>query len=191
MGAVFSHVVTVSFGSMANPISQKNRPIALVLWGGGIPLFHYFNIRPSDFRYEIPSRSNVHQTLGGAWIDDFGVGLKTITLSGTTGWRGNSLLPGEVWFLNFREMIYETYFLRRQAMANAGQDPDQVRLFYADTLNALACWVHPTEFNEDKRSIKPLIWEYRLRLVVVQELGILRAINGALEGIADAVASIF
>lgn len=152
----------------------------------GPPTFHYFAPRPEDFSYEIPSRANVHQTLGGAWVDDFGVGLKRITLSGITGWRGVAI-PGELWFLTFRELVYETYFQRRQLATNIGQDPDTVRLFYVDTLNALACWVHPVEFAHERSKSQPLLHRYRIQLVVVQELGILNWINGAIGGIVNAI----
>lgn len=174
---------------MASPIQQKTRPIALVLWGGGVPAFHYFNVRPEDLHYEIPSRSNVHQTLGGAWVDDFGVGLKQITLSGTTGWRG-AALPGELWFLTFRELVYELYFARRQQVANLGVDPDTVRLFYVDTLNYLVCWVHPTEFHHERSRSHPLLHRYRIQLAVVAELGLLSMLNRGLSGINNAITGV-
>lgn len=173
---------------MAQPISQKNRPIALVLWGLGVPTFHYFSLRPEEFNYEIPSRANVHQTLGGAWVDDFGVGLKRITLSGTTGWRG-VVIPGELWFLAFRELVYERYFALRQLAANTGVDPDTIRLFYVDTLNYLACWVHPVEFTHERSKSRPLLHRYRIQFVVVQEFGILNWLNNTVSGVVNAITS--
>lgn len=152
----------------------------------GVPTFHYFAPRPEEFSYEIPSRANVHQTLGGAWVDDFGVGLKRITLSGSPGWRG-VILPGELWFLSFRELVYETYFQRRQLAANLGQDPDTVRLFYVDSLNYLACWVHPVEFFHERTNAKPLLHKYRIQLVVVEELGVLSWINRTIGDIFGAI----
>lgn len=171
---------------MPQPIQQKTRPIAMVLWGMGIPMFHYFSLRPEEFEYDIPSRANVHQTLGGAWVDDFGVGLKRVILSGTTGWRG-TVIPGELWFVAFRELVYETYFQRRQRAAFLGQDPDMVRLFYVDTLNYVACWVHPVEFSHERSKSRPLVHRYRIQLVVVEELGILNWLNGKLGGLAGAL----
>lgn len=145
--------------------------------GGGLPMLHYFSIRPEELSYEIPSRSVVHSTLGGAWIDDFGVGIKTIHLTGNTGWRG-VLIPGELWFLNFRELIYETYFRRRLEASNSGQDPDTVRLFFVDTLNMIMAWVHPTEFVHKRSKTKPLLHQYSVKLTVVKESGVSSLIGG-------------
>lgn len=158
-----------------DPISQSNRPIAALLVGMGVPVIFYFQIKPNEWHYEIPSRSNVHQALGGAWVDDFGVGLKQLTISGVSGWGGKPL-PGELWFLQFRELIYETYFIRRRLAANMGVDPDTVALYMADALNVVVCRVHPVEFHHE-RSVtpSPLLHNYRLQFAVIQELGILPA----------------
>lgn len=142
-------------------------------------MLHYFSIRPKELSYEIPSRSIVHSTLGGAWIDDFGVGIKTIHLTGHTGWRG-VLIPGELWFLNFRELIYETYFSRRLAMSDSGKDPDEVRLFFVDTLNSIMAWVHPTEFVHKRSKSEPLLHQYSVKLAVIKESGVSSLIGGLL-----------
>lgn len=47
---------------------------------------HTLLIAPQSYQQSEPNRSTVVQTLGGAFIDDFGLGLKQITISGTTGY---------------------------------------------------------------------------------------------------------
>ena len=44
-------------------------------------------INPSQYRVSEPTRQNVTQTIAGAWVDYYGLGLPKITMSGTTGWR--------------------------------------------------------------------------------------------------------
>ena len=45
-------------------------------------------IRPEELTRTDPSRINDTRTLGGAWSDNFGEGLSSLTISGHTGWRG-------------------------------------------------------------------------------------------------------
>lgn len=141
---------------------------------GNAPVPFYFVLRPEELSYEIPSRSVVHSTLGGAWIDDFGIGIKTIHLSGHAGWREG----GEPWFILFRELVYETYFRRRLEASNSGQDPDDIGLYYADTLNLIMARVHPTEFIHKRSKTKPLLHQYSIKLSVVKESGVSSLIGG-------------
>ena len=88
---------------------------------------HTLLIAPQSYQQTEPNRSTVVQTLGGAFIDDFGLGLKQITISGTTGFASRlvreepvgSLTPkaaqitamdGYHAFKRLRDNIYRAYF---------------------------------------------------------------------------------
>lgn len=153
---------------MATPIPQDNRPITLTLFdGGGLILPYVFFPRPEQMEYHEPNRVSVMQTLGGAWADDWGAGIVEVTMSGTTGWRGGSLLPGEASFLYFRELIVERFHERRLALANQGLDPDAVQLWLADTLNSKVAQVFPVSFVLKRSRTRPLLFQFDLRLSVL------------------------
>ena len=84
---------------MAPPSTQKAffKPIAFMLDPGGSEDVEYVNlyIRPEDLTFSEPSRVITHQTFGKAWADNFGPGLKRITIAGHTGWCGEGLLEVE------------------------------------------------------------------------------------------------
>lgn len=65
-----------------------------------------FNINPEEYVQEEPSRSTVTQTVGGAWVDDFGSGLPNIFIKGTTGFQ-NGL--GVKKFKELRNMVRDYY----------------------------------------------------------------------------------
>ena len=44
-------------------------------------------INPENFSQTEPARINVTQTKGGIFVDQFGPGIKTITISGVTGYK--------------------------------------------------------------------------------------------------------
>jgi phage baseplate assembly protein W len=44
-------------------------------------------INPQTYRFMEPTRQGVTQTVSGAWVDWYGLGLPKINLAGTTGWK--------------------------------------------------------------------------------------------------------
>lgn len=159
------------------PQSQKAeaRPISFVLDDqsapGAAPVGLTLVVRPEDLTRTDPSRMNVQQTLGGAWADNFGPGLSTISISGHTGWSrrivgGNELDGGER-FLQLREQVFTRWHEARRAAARDGTDPDLVRLIFADSLNQFAGIVAPISFTLRRSKSRPLLCQYQIALTVL------------------------
>src|SRR5277367_3573779 len=93
----FASTLNSAVGAPTPPPSQKvgSAPISFIFIDGSIPAPNTWTlnlvIRPEELTRTDPSRMTVQQTLGGAWADDFGPGLGSINISGTTGWRMNEI----------------------------------------------------------------------------------------------------
>lgn len=154
------------------PTDQSQRRLSLMLLSDEPTWEYELHTRPEDISYTHPTRATVIQTLGGAWVDDFGEGLTDIVLSGHTGWHYAPDLRGEgnskdglTWMHELRHHLFEVYHERRLAAAQDGRDPDTVRLIFADTLNQAAYWVYPVSLQVRKHKSRPLLYQYQLRLI--------------------------
>lgn len=143
---------------------------AMPAWG------HVFLPRPEEVTYTHPTRSTVHQTLGGGWVDDFGPGLVDINISGHTGWRGSFGVPGEVMAYNLRNACNQLYHDLRRERALSGKNPDDVEMIFVDTLNVCAYVVYPTSFQLRRNRHRPLLYMYQMRLTATREFF---SLNGA------------
>jgi hypothetical protein len=180
------------------PIPQKARPLALFITGGnplggliggilgaipglsgasmslpfGMAWGYIFFLRPEEVAYTHPTRATVIQTLGGAWVDDFGEGLTEITLSGHTGWRPGETIPigGEEAFLLLRKGCFELYHNLRMEASRRGRDPDTVQMLFVDTLNTAVYVVYPTSLGTRKHRSRPLLFQYQLKLIGLNRL---------------------
>lgn len=159
---------------MAPPSTQKAffKPIAFMLDPGGSEDVEYVNlyIRPEDLSYPEPSRITTHQTLGKAWVDNYGEGLKRLTISGNTGWRGEGLIMVEDGIERFqilRQVVFEKWHQLRQTKLENGDDPNDVKLIYADKLNDICCTVVPISFTLKRSKSRPLLMMYNIVMDVV------------------------
>lgn len=149
--------------------SQKaeERPISFILDARGgdadeVTLF----IRPEELSRTSPSRMSVNQTLGGAWVDSFGEGLESITISGTLGWRtGQDGRDGGDRLLDMRERTFERWHSLRQRAVDIGDDPNDVKLRFVDTLNSYTAVIAPQVFEIRRSKSRPLLASYRLSFI--------------------------
>jgi hypothetical protein len=154
---------------MAVPTSQKDRPIGFVLDNDGQLTTHNLVIRPEDLTRTEPSRLTVQQTVGGAFVDNFGRGLGTITIAGHTGWRPKNNGPDwQIEFQNLHDRVYTQWHKLRADRIEAGLDPDKVKLVFVDTLDKIASVVAPVSFTLKRNKQRPLLIQYNLVLSVVQ-----------------------
>lgn len=158
---------------MATPSSQKadRRPISFVLtndFDGSVTQVSP-PIRPEDLARNEPSLMTPVQTLGGAYIDDFGPGLSNIQISGHTGWRGSEAEDGAAAFETLRNLIWVAWHARRQAAVDAGQSPDVVKLIFADALDNIVNVVVPGAFSLKRNRARPLLMMYNLSMTVVSD----------------------
>lgn len=173
-------------GAMGSPISQKNRPVGLVLLDV-VPSFILFYPRPEDLQYTHPSRGTVIQTFDGGFVDDFGEGVTDIVASGHTGWNGGQL-PGEMGFYQLRDLVVLQYHARRAAKAAAGLPIESTKLYWVDTLNAFVYEVYPVSFTLRRNRQRPLLYQYTIRLTGINRLFSLADITGlALGKLSSAV----
>lgn len=152
------------------PPSQRYRNIGFLLEGGqGEDIKLDLAIRPEDLTVSEPSRLVVQQTIGGAWADSFGRGQVSITLGGTLGWRGGLFSSGEDAFLELRQTVFTEWHLRREDQISSGNDPEEVRLTFVDTLDSLTYIVAPQQFTLRRSKSSPLLSRYQIRLLVLEE----------------------
>jgi hypothetical protein len=171
----------------AAALPQRSRPIFFLLMEAGVPRWGaWLQPRPEDLSYNYPTRATVIQTLGGAYVDDFGEGVCEIALSGTTAYKqgplsnlglgeiwddlGLNLEQGDLMFVSMRDWLVKRYHDLRLAHANAGLDPNLVQLIWVDTLNLTAWVVYPLVFGLRRSRNRPLLYQYHMRMVGIEQL---------------------
>lgn len=159
--------------SLSTPNSQKaaDRPISFVLDArGGAAEEHVLFIRPEDLTVSFPSKVSVNQTLGGAWVDSFGEGLEPVTITGTTGWRADeSGKDGVDRLIELRENTYHRWHSQRADAVAQGNDPDQVKLRYVDTLNQYSRVIVPQVFEIRRSRSRPLLATFRISFIALEK----------------------
>lgn len=187
------------------------RPIAFLLQKmGGFSTPVTLKIRPEDLTHNEPSRSNVTQTLGRytqGWVDNFGAGLPSVTISGHTGWRSSagSGEDGAQAFETLNTLVQHEYHEARQAAIDSGLDPATVKLLFIDMLDGFTYSVTPTQFVLRRSKSRPLLFQYNIALQAVDTmidnplmvlpfsgsfsmgLGALDSVIGRIEGFASSI----
>ena len=152
-------------------ITQKYRPILMVLQdtsgNHGWPLPYLFYTRPEELTIIDPSRTTVHQTLGGAWADGFGIGLEQIQIAGNTGWGQGWNPPGELAFHLMYNVICKRWHQWRLDNVQAGIDPDLVKPIFIDTLDLYWGIAIPMSFTLKRSRSRPLLFLYNVNLIMV------------------------
>lgn len=159
---------------MAPPL-QIGRPIGFAGTGGNFE----FIIRPEELTRFEPSRLAVQQTLGGAWIDGFDRGIITIKIQGHTGWRGAAPVgagsftatSGIEQFNKLRANSFINWHAERARIVAGGGDPNQVELIFIDTLNGYTDLVAPKSFTLRRSKSRPLLMQYSIEMLVLQDYG--------------------
>ena len=127
-------------------------------------------INPEDLSRVEPSRVSVVNTLDGAWVDSFGRGLATLTISGHTGWGQNNRPDGIQQFVLLRDSFIQNWHDLRAACIAAGTDPDKVRLFFIDPHDGdFVGEVVPTQFTLRRSKSQPLLLLYNIAMVVIND----------------------
>ena len=151
------------------PVSQKAdiRPITFVLHdtaAGTPPLSIPLVVRPEDLTRTEPSRLAVQQTLGGAWADNFGIGLPTVSISGTTGWGQGNRPSGIDEFTKLHDNVFTRWHTLRDAALKKGLDPDKVLLIFSDKLDDFTWVVTPNSFVLKRSKSRPLLMSYQIQM---------------------------
>lgn len=156
---------------MAVITNQKNLQISFALDdGNGHISYMTLPIKPEELTRTEPNRVTAQQTLDGVFIDEFGRGLTTITISGSTGWGQGTRPAGDIMFLKLRDNFIHEWGRARRARIDASQDPNLVRLIFIDALNGpYVADVIPTQFVLRRSKSQPLLFLYNITMTVVAE----------------------
>lgn len=152
------------------PTNQKAeaRPISFLLHDtrGKDPIEEVkLIIRPEELTRTDVSRLAVHQTFGGAWADNWGPGIPALTLAGHTGWGANGRPDGLKEFQRLHSAIFERWHSLRNACVTAGDDPDKIKLIFADRLDDFTWVVAPNSFVLRRNRQRPLLSMYQITMV--------------------------
>lgn len=159
---------------MSTPSSQKSdvRPISFLLQDlsngndlTSVPL----NIRPADLTRVEPSRATVQQTLGGAWLDNWGPGIRQININGHTGWRGSNYEDGMSAFKTLNNAVFKSWHEKRRLAISSGRDPELIQLIFADLLDDFVYVVAPMAFTLRRSKQSPLLMQYQISMLVLSE----------------------
>jgi hypothetical protein len=178
VGGLLGGLPSVGDSVPANqPATQKDRQIyfRVVDWdkvGVSNDKGHLLSINPEDLTYSEPSRVSVQQTLGSAWVDSFGKGLRTITISGTTGWRAKHD-GGKDWeeeFIALHSEAFRKWHGMRDLAIIMGDDPDQIQMEFVDSLDGIAVNVIPQQFVLKRSKSRPLLMQYNITMAVLSDI---------------------
>jgi hypothetical protein len=129
-------------------------------------------VRPEDLTRTEPSRVSVHQTLGrvvNGWADNFGEGLPSVTIAGTTGWRTSAASgeDGAQAFETLNRLVVHEYHEAKQAAIDSGMDPATVKLLFVDMLDGFTWNVAPMNFVLRRSKSRPLLFQYNIVLQAI------------------------
>lgn len=134
--------------------------------GIGSIMLHTLTSNPEDFSFDEVARNSITQTLGGAYITDFGKGLPSVTMSGTTGYKVKTSAEGRVMdgyeeFVHFRNAVYRGFI----------ESPD---------LNLSAYWynweddeyyeIQPQDFRLQRNKSQSLLYRYEFKFTCIRKL---------------------
>lgn len=154
------------------PRSQKadERPMAFRLENGAggdttVPLV----IRPEDLDHSETALETAIPTLGGAFIDNFGPGLASIKISGTTGWGSNGRKSGFDAFKELHDAVWTEWHASRKRAVEEGRSPLDVKLTFIDDLDELCFLVSPGAFSLRRNKSSPLLMRYSISMTVLSD----------------------
>lgn len=150
----------------------------LSLFGVPTQEIYFFNINPDEYRKSEPNLVEVTQTIGGAFVDDFGVGIPTITMRGHTGWHSSldpsdrTVRDGVSFYLKLLELFRKTTGdgLRKK-FEDARIDREDTELWFINPQDEEGWVVVPEAFDTTRNKTRPLLYQYDIRLKCLRLLG--------------------
>lgn len=156
---------------MSTPnLKADRRPISFIfhnLANQEPPIMFPLVVRPEELTRSDASRTSIHQTLGGAFVDSFGAGLPTIQISGITGWGAGNNLNGLEQFQALFDLVFARWHEDRKEAVASGLDPDKVKLIFVDELDEFAGVVVPSQFTLKRSKTRPLLSQYMINMTLI------------------------
>jgi hypothetical protein len=129
---------------------------------------YQFVLNPEEYRQTEPNRATPTQTKAGAWVDEFGGGIPTITFQGTTGFKNGSKDPtsGFTKFKELRDMLRAVY---NRVSPGMTVPANKELLFYNYTDEEY--WVVvPLAFELLRSVSRPTLYAYNVNLLCVRRI---------------------
>jgi hypothetical protein len=119
---------------------------------------HTLLLNPQSLSQNELSRSNITQTLGGSYVADFGSGLPTVSIGGTTGYKQRYNADGELRdgyeeFIHFRNMVFRLFIQTN--------DPD-FKMYWYNWEDEEYWVVQPNTFRLQRSTAETLLYRYEL-----------------------------
>lgn len=135
------------------------------------------NVNPEDMTIENPFRVNSYNTLGGAFVDVWGQGIRRIVMRGHTGWRtvrgsNGQQQDGFDNIFALRDRICNLYFTLRDAASQNQSQADiqsNLTLTLVDKLHETGYTVVPEYFKLLRNKARPLLHMYEASFIVVDD----------------------
>jgi len=135
-----------------------------------------FKNSPDELSTSSPSRSGITQTKGGVWVEDFGIGVKEMSIRGTTGFKkvmvgkgkNQELKDGRQLIMDLSKM-YEEYNFRRQTKndSTGSQDFRSILMVFHIFSDDFHQVVHPTNLNIKRSKSNPLLYMYEMNFTIL------------------------
>lgn len=135
-------------------------------YAGSSVMLHTLLLNPDDMAQDEPARANVTETLGGAFVTDFGKGIPTVTISGTTGYRQRKTAEGRTFdgfeeFIHFRTRVYRGFI--------EDNDP-KLSLYWYNWEDDEYYEIQPTNFRLQRNKSEPLLYRYEFKFTCLNRL---------------------
>lgn len=127
---------------------------------------HTLLVNPEDMSVQEPSRTNVQQTLGGAYVTDFGVGLHQVNISGTTGYSLRTNADGQR-----KDGYQEVKDLRRKLYRNFLETNDSnLEMYWYNWEDEEYYQIVPLSFRISRNKSEPLLYRYEFQFTALRKL---------------------
>jgi len=129
---------------------------------------HTLLLNPQSYSQTEQARVNVTQTLGGSYVVDFGAGLPTVSISGTTGYSQRYNDDGEYRdgyeeFMHFRNKVYREFI--------ETNDPDYTMFWY--NWEDKEYWrIQPTSFRLQRSVSESLLYRYEFAFTGLEKANV-------------------
>jgi hypothetical protein len=136
--------------------------------------YYYFRNTPDDIVDTRPARSSVTPTRGGMWLEDFGSGIREISLKGHTGFKkmrwvnSTEELDGKQLMERLAELIM-VYRQERVNRVNNGGNLRSLLMVFHYFMNNVNVIVHPMQFRILQSKSSPLLYSYEITFTVLGE----------------------
>ncbi len=166
-------------------IDQEDRPVLILVLNEMLPVWgHWFFPKPEDLTYSQPVRATPIQTLGGAYVDDFGEGIREINCYGRSSYKHGPLDSlglgdvlsdvgcgqGEIMMKSLKDWLIRDFHRLREQNARQGKDPDLYQMFLVDVLNFELWRVFPLSFVLRRNKQSPLLIQYQMRFIGLERV---------------------